>query len=208
MSSGLRLGLFGGSFDPVHVGHLHAARAARDARGLDRVLFVPARQSPHKLGRQLAGGADRVRLLERALAAEDDFAVDPRELAREGPSYTIDTVEELLAEHAGARLTLIIGSDNLPGLPSWRRVHDLLRLTDPLVVHRTDDPDALLGGIAESLDARELAALSAGFLRLPPVRCSSTGLRERLARGESVAEDLPPGVEALIRELKLYGEGS
>ncbi|MCA8979928.1 MAG: nicotinate (nicotinamide) nucleotide adenylyltransferase [Planctomycetes bacterium] len=206
MTAAPRWGLFGGSFDPVHTGHLHAARAARAALGLERVLFVPARQSPHKLDRRLAPGPRRVELLELALAGEPDFVVDARELERAGPSYTLDTVRELTAERPGAPPAMIIGSDNLRGLPRWRGVHELLDLVVPVVVHRSEHPEELLVGLEGQLEPRELDALRAGFLRLPPVDCSSSEVRGRLARGEALDDALPPGVEARIRELDLYRE--
>jgi nicotinate-nucleotide adenylyltransferase len=199
-----RWGLFGGSFDPVHSGHLHAARAAREALGLERVLFMPARQSPHKLDRDLASGDARVELLELAIAGDPAFVVDSRELRRAGPSFTLDTVRELVAERPQGELVLILGSDNLRGLPDWRGVHDLLALVRPVVVHRSEHPEELLVDLEGRLEERELAALHAGFLRLPPVDCSSTELRTKLARGEALGELLPPGVEARIRELGLY----
>lgn len=206
MTSAPRWGLFGGSFDPVHTGHLHAARAAREALCLERVLFVPARQSPHKLGSRLAPGPSRVELLELALAGEPDFVVDARELDREGPSFTLDTVRELVAERPGPPPAMILGSDNLRGLARWRGVHELLELVVPVVVHRSEHPEALLEGLAEGLEPRELDALRRGFLRLEPVDCSSSEVRARLARGESLGDALPPGVESRIRELGLYRE--
>lgn len=206
MTSGALWGLFGGSFDPVHAGHLHAARAAREAFGLERVLFVPARQSPHKQGVPPAPGPARVELLELALADEPDFVIDRRELGRAGPSYTLDTVRELLAERPDVELALILGSDNLRGLPDWRGVHELLGLVRPIIVHRSEHPEELLVDLEGRLTPEELAALRAGFLRLPTVDCSSTEVRERLAAGAALGTALPAGVEARIRELGLYRE--
>jgi len=111
-----------------------------------------------------------------------------------------------VAERPHGELALIVGSDNLRGLPDWRGVHDLLELVRPVVVHRSEHPEELLVDLEGRLEARELAALRNGFLRLPPVDCSSTELREKLARGEALGDALPPGVEARIRELGLYRE--
>lgn len=209
MSAPRRVGLLGGSFDPVHVGHLHAARAALAARDLDEVRFLPARRSPHKPEDHARPGAERVALLELALADEPRFVVDPRELARGGPSYSIDTVRELAAERPDDELHWILGSDNLAGLPDWRAAEDLLALVQPLVVHRADDPDALVDALRGRLPDALVERLRAGLLRVPPVACSSTELRERLARGEPVGDLLPPGVEARIRARGLYrGKGS
>ena len=112
-----RLGLFGGSFDPVHMGHLHVARVAQRARDLERVVFVPAARPPHKLERALAPGADRLAMLRLAIAGEPSWTVSDVELRREGPSYTVQTVRELalaVGEPADAEVWMILGSDNLP----------------------------------------------------------------------------------------------
>lgn len=201
-----RWGLFGGSFDPIHAGHLHAARAAQGAFGLERVLFVPARQSPHKLAQQPAPAAARLELLELATAGMEDFVVDRRELDRAGPSFTLDTVRELIAEQPAVEFALIFGTDNLVGLPDWRGVHDLLALVTPIVVHREGDAERLLADLDGRLSSVERAALRDGLLRLPPVECSSTELRAKLALGVDVGALLPGGVEARIRELGLYRE--
>jgi nicotinate (nicotinamide) nucleotide adenylyltransferase len=134
-----RVGLFGGSFDPIHAGHLHAARAARTAFGLDRVVFVPANQSPYKPTRRLAPGPDRLEMLRLALRGEPGFEVSDLELERQGPSYTIDTVRALrgsLGLAADASIHLILGSDVLDGLAGWREARALLEAVQPVVVHR------------------------------------------------------------------------
>lgn len=207
-----RLGVFGGSFDPVHLGHLHAARVAREARALDRVLFVPARRSPFKQAQRTAPGEARAELLELALAGEPDFVVDRRELARPGPSYTVDTLRGLAAEFAGARLFLILGGDNLAGLPDWRDVDEILALAAPLVVRRGGprDFDALpeCASLRARLAPERFDALRDGYLALPPFPCSSTELRERLAAGGSTEGLLDPRVAARIRELELYADAA
>lgn len=207
-----RLGVFGGSFDPVHLGHLHAARVARAARDLDRVSFVPARRSPFKQDRRTAPGAARAELLELALADEPDFVVDRRELSRPGPSYTVDTLREVAADFAGARLYLILGGDNLAGLPDWRDVDEVLDLAAPLVVRRggPSDFDELpeCASLRERLAPRRYDALRDGYLALPPFPCSSTELRERLASGASTDGLLDPRVAARIAELGLYADAA
>ncbi|HVS17783.1 MAG TPA: nicotinate-nucleotide adenylyltransferase, partial [Planctomycetota bacterium] len=125
-----RVGVLGGSFDPVHAGHLHVARSAQSARALDRVVFVPARAPPHKPGARLASDAHRLAMLHLAVADEPRFEVATLELERPGPSYTLDTLRALpallgLAEDA--RLFLLVGGDNLPGLPGWRGFDEILR---------------------------------------------------------------------------------
>lgn len=206
------MGFFGGSFDPPHLGHLHAARAALQALELEQVLFLPAARPPHKPGRVLAPGARRVEMLELLLAGErDEFAIDPRELSREGPSYTVDTVRELLVEAGGAeqvQLYLIIGTDNLPGLAEWCEVEALLQLVKPVVIHREGDPRKLLQKLEGELSEGAIRRLSEGLLHLPPVRAASTVLREALAEGRDPGGALPPAILEYVRRHRLYARGS
>ena len=216
------IGLYGGSFDPVHLGHLGVARRAREAFDLDVIWFVPAHRPPHKLGRELAGPRDRVAMLELALCDLPWASVEPLELGREGPSYTYDTVAEILERHevqgAGEsppRLHLIVGSDNLLGLPGWYRAAELLELVTPIVMRRKGDPAShrdpaeLLQG---RLPAHLLAKLAAGYVDLEPIPGRSSFIRRDLAAGDEartllarVIETLPAGVEAYALARGLYG---
>jgi nicotinate-nucleotide adenylyltransferase len=201
------VGLFGGSFDPVHEGHLHAARTARDAFGLERVVFVPAARPPHKPGRALAPAHHRLAMLELALATEASFTVDPLELSRPGPSFTIDTVSEFETRAGGpaaVELFLILGSDNLAGLGSWLAVGELLARVRPVVVGRGADAATLLENLREELGAAAVARLEDGLLDLPPVDAAATDLRERLARGEDPGAPLAPTVLEYARAHDLY----
>jgi nicotinate-nucleotide adenylyltransferase len=199
------LGIFGGSFDPPHAGHLHAARAAQKAFELEQVLFIPAARPPHKPGRTLASGAHRLAMLELLVAGNSDFSVDARELGRAGPSYTVTTLEDL-AESLAADLHLIIGTDNLAGLPDWRDLERILELAQPIVIFRSGNPAEHLAGLEDKLGARQLERLGAGFVELPPVEISSTELRERLARGQDPGQLLPSDLQLYIREHELYRE--
>jgi nicotinate-nucleotide adenylyltransferase len=208
-----RIGLFGGSFDPVHAGHLHAARAALRAFHLDRVAFVPARLSPHKPGRVLASGEDRMQMLALATAGEPRFVVLGLELEREGPSYTIDTVRALpaaLGEAEDVPIYLILGSDNLVGLESWREAAALIGRVQPVVVHRSEDLGGALQQIERRLGPAVAERIRSGYLKLPPVPASSTAIRARLSssvdpvpRAEEV--ELAPAVHDYIRAHGLYG---
>jgi len=199
-----RLGVFGGTFDPVHRGHLHVARAATRAFALDGVLFVPAARSPHKRGSAEAAPADRLAMLELALADEPTFAAAPLELERGAPSFTIDTVLELERRRSGSggELFLLLGSDNLEGLCTWREVEDLLARTTPIVVARAGSsalPSEGLHGLSPAAAER----LRVGFVDAPTVDVSATELRAALARGEGEAELSPP-VWEYIRERGIY----
>lgn len=204
----LRVGLLGGSFDPVHAGHLHVARAARERAGLAEVLFVPAARPPHKPERELTPGAARVALLEAALAGEAGMRVVELELGREGPSYTIDTVralEEELGGHAGVEVHLILGGDNLVGLGTWREAEELLERVTPLVVGRGEELESLLARIGGDLPSHLVEKLRCGLIEVSSHAASSTNLRELLGRGEDPGGDFPEGCLEIVRGRGLYG---
>jgi len=200
-----RLGLFGGSFDPVHAGHLRAARLARDARGLDRELYVPAARPPHKPGRNLAPADDRVAMLEAALADEPDFELWPVELERPGPSYSFDTVQLLRRAEPDAELVLVLGDDNLPGLPDWYRARELLAQVEPVVVRRVLT-DAEIDAVCARFEPELAERLRAGVLDDAPFPVAATELRAALARGEDPGALLPPGVAEVARARGCYRE--
>jgi len=207
----MRIGLLGGTFDPIHVGHLAIARAARDALRLDRVLFLPAGR-PWQKPELATAATDRVQMCRVALAGEPQFEVDDREVRRAGPTYTIDTLIELRAElGAQPALVLVLGSDQLRRLHTWHRWRELLdhahlaitqreqvgleTLPDPIEAlvqaHGADAlPDAPAGGIV--------------FFRMPAVAVSSTVLREQLARGDRPPELVPAAVLDYIDSHALY----
>jgi len=183
-----RIGVFGGTFDPVHVGHLAIALAALESVPLDRVLFVPVRRSPLKDRDPLASTADRVAMLETAIASEPRFALSRAELEREGVSYTVDTLEELRSQ---GELFLILGSDALADLARWRAPDRIRELATILVAARpgAPEPDAMHG--ARTFDA-------------PRLDISSRELRARAARGMSLRYLVPDAVWEHIKRHGLY----
>ena len=206
---------YGGSFDPVHNGHLAVARAARDALAAE-VQLMPAADPPHK-PTTAAGAGERLAMLELALAGEPGLQVDARELRREGPSWSIDSVHELRAElGADASLALLVGADSFLGLPTWRRWRELLAQVHLVIAERPGQPldgplPPLLAGAAAGRwrrDPAELAASPAGLLfrlRLPLRPESSSALRQRIASGDpGWAGLVPPAVAAYIRRHGLY----
>lgn len=203
----MRLGLYGGSFDPVHTGHLAVAERARESFNLSQVWFLPASVPPHKLGKRLAGGRDRVCMLELALADFEWARVEPMELAREGPSYSYDTVEEIQGRlPEGAEVFLILGGDNLPGLPRWHRGEELLERVQPIVLGREGDGQDPVGALEGTLPAHLLEKLRQGFMDLPPAPGCASDIRGALSSpGGSVDLHLPQGVEHYIRQRGLYG---
>jgi nicotinate-nucleotide adenylyltransferase len=185
----MRFALFGGSFDPVHHGPLLLAREAREQFGLDRVIFIPARLSPHKLASQPAPAEVRRELLAAAIAGEPGFALDDSELAREGPSFTIETVERVRAEHPDAQIFYLVGADNVRDLPTWRRYEDLCRLVEFVVFGRGDIATPA-GGRFHGIERR--------------FDVSATEIRRRVARGQSIRYLVPEAVRSLITAHHLY----
>jgi nicotinate-nucleotide adenylyltransferase len=132
----MKIGLFGGSFDPVHLGHLLVAQAAREELGLDRLFFIPAAQSPFKPDRKPTSAASRLRLLRLALAGKPWCEIDEQELHRGGVSYTIDTVRDYARRFPEAHLLYLIGGDHVPKLPAWREADELARRVEFVAVPR------------------------------------------------------------------------
>jgi nicotinate-nucleotide adenylyltransferase len=200
-----RLGVLGGSFDPPHTGHLHAARAARAAFALDHVVFVPAARPPHKPERVLADARDRLALLALLLGGDPGFSIWGAELARGGPSYTVDTLRELAAlVPAETRLFLVVGADNLPGFPRWRAVEEIVRLAQPVIVTR----DGLPADAAAEAALPEFVRTRIAIGRLASRECpaSSTELREALARGACPPGLLPDALREYVAVHRLYRE--
>ena len=190
----LRLGLFGGSFDPVHNAHLALARLALDELQLDRLLWIPAGQ-PWQKARTLSPAADREAMLRLAIADEPRFALDRRELLRQGPSYTLDTVRELQTEMPGAQLVLLIGQDQYAGLHTWAGWQDLLARVTLAVANR---PGPLLAVDPEVQRHPHRA------LPLPLQDIAATDIRARVARGERIGHLVPPEVARYIDQHGLY----
>jgi len=203
---GRRIGWLGGSFDPIHDGHLAIARRALDHLRLERVLLVVAAQPPHKPGRRLAPAEQRLQLVRLAIAGDPRLQACDVELQRSGPSYSVDTAAAL-HEHFGRGLELffILGADMLADLPQWHRVGELCRRVTFCAVTRPGtpldpEPMARIGG------APLVASIRAHLLEMEPHPASSTAVREALARGETPPH-LPPAVAAEVRRLGLYGAG-
>lgn len=203
-----RLGLLGGTFDPVHYGHLRPAVEVRAALGLDAVHLIPCRVSPHRDAPHADGG-ERMAMLEAAVAGWDDMIVDGRELGREGASYTIDTLLAIAAEQPDAGLYLIIGSDAAAAFERWHRWSDILELAHLVVTERPGWPAALPGGLAERR-VEALAGLDrwqAGGVLVQPVTqldISASAVRALAAAGGDLRCLVPEPVRARIAERALY----
>jgi nicotinate-nucleotide adenylyltransferase len=206
----MKLGIFGGSFDPVHMGHLILAEQCREQAKLDRVLFVPAARPPHKSDRILTAFATRVEMLSLAISGNPAFQIDELENDRPGPSYTVKTLETLKARDPDADLQLILGGDSLVDLPLWYQPKRILEIAGLLVVGRPgwDAPDvAALRGCLGLTDAFPLRV---EIVECPLIEIASRDLRRRIAERKSVRYQMPRAVEAYVAEKRLYqaGEGA
>lgn len=177
----------GGSFDPVHHGHLILAREAMEMLGLEKVVFIPAAQSPHKLDRIPAPAEDRLEMLRAAVEGEPGFEVDDCELRREPPSFTIDTVREYKGRYPDVELIYLIGSDNVPELDTWKDIALLEQLVRFVVLDRS--------GTSTSCPFQQVSR---------PVDISSTEIRNRVAKGMSVRYLLPEKAWEVLERKKLY----
>jgi nicotinate-nucleotide adenylyltransferase len=189
----MKLGLYGGSFDPVHLGHLLVAQAAVEELGLDRLFFIPAAQSPFKPENKPAPDAMRLQLLRLALASKTNCEVDDQEIRRGGTSYTIETLRDYARRFPGAELFYLIGADNAAKLNEWREPGELAKLAEFVAVPRP-------GGTAPVFPAPFRGRTLKGF----PLAVSSSEIRARVKSGLPVGHLVPPFVADAIHNAHLY----
>ncbi len=189
----MRLGLFGGSFDPVHLGHLLVAQAAREELSLHRLFFIPAAQSPFKPAQEPSPGAERLRLLRLALAGKDWCELDEQEIRRGGVSYTINTVRDYRDRFPEAELFYLIGGDHVVQLPKWRDAAELAHLAEFVVIPRPGQAESALPA---PFRGRRLQ----GF----PLGVSSSQIRQRARAGLAIDHLVPAAVAEAIRNNRLY----
>jgi nicotinate-nucleotide adenylyltransferase len=199
-----RIVLFGGTFDPVHVGHTIVAHHAGGSLKAERVIFVPARRSPHKSGAPVASAEDRIQMLCLATGEQPSFSVDRCEIERPEPSYTFDTVVRFRARYPEANLAWLVGADMLSSLPRWYRIQDLLELCDICLMSRGGVESANFDKVEASLGRKATDRLRQMAILTPLIPVSSTEIRRRLAAHEDVSEMLHPLVLEYIRTRKLY----
>jgi nicotinate-nucleotide adenylyltransferase len=199
------IGVFGGTFDPIHVAHLAVAQAAAEAIGLERVLFVPAGEPPHKPGVALTPARHRVAMVELAIAGNERFAADRLELERDGPSYTVDTLDALRGERLAAGidpdLALILSADAFLQLMTWREPRRIVELARLVVAPRDGYPEA---GPAYLRTHLPDLADRATFIDSPKIRLSASDLRRWAAEGRSLRYLVPDAVAAYIGDHGLY----
>lgn len=200
----MRIGIFGGTFDPVHFGHLILAELAREQGRLDEAWFVPAPRPPQKDGVAITRFDMRVEMLAIAIAGNSAFRVDEIEKERTGPSYTVDTLSELRRRHPQHAFSLLIGGDALADLPSWRDPRGIVTQAGLLVMAR---PGAALVSGEELRNKLGLACdspLSLEIVEAPLIDIASRDLRRRVSEGRTIRYLVPRGVEAYIHDKRLY----
>ena len=211
-TAGGAIGVFGGTFDPIHFGHLRTALELREILGLAEVRFVPCRTPPHR-DTQPSAGALRLEMVDAAVAGEDGFSVDEREFERPGPSYTIDTLADLRAEVGARPLCLLLGMDAFLGLPTWHRWTELLEVAHIAVAHRPGWVVPAEGPLGKLLTRhradsptplREYACGRVFVTAVTQLEISATELRRALARGDDPRYLVPDAVREIIMRSDCY----
>jgi nicotinate-nucleotide adenylyltransferase len=201
----MKLGIFGGSFDPVHYGHLLLAESAREQLALDQVWFIPAAVAPHKQNRTAEATArQRIEMLELAIAGHEAFRISTIEIERGGVSYTVETLQAIQDQLPDAELFLLMGADSLSDLLNWREPARICELAWPVVSRRADAPEPDFSILAHLVSPARLMALDALRLDMPIIQFSSTDLRARAESGRSLRYRLPRAVEQYIHAQQLY----
>jgi nicotinate-nucleotide adenylyltransferase len=200
----MKLGIFGGTFDPVHYGHLLLAESAREQLALDQVWFIPAALAPHKQDRQAVTAKQRVEMLELATAGHPAFRVSTLEIDRGGVSYTVDTLQDISVQLPDAELFLLMGADSLRDLLTWREPERICELAWPVVSRRADAPEPDFSALGHIVAPARLLRMEELRLEMPIVELSSTDLRHRAANGLSLRYRTPRAVEQYILAQGLY----
>jgi nicotinate-nucleotide adenylyltransferase len=190
----MRIGVFGGSFNPPHIAHLIIAELLRERFSLDKVLWIPSAQPPHKPQSELAPASDRLEMTRLATRDHSNFEVTDLELRREGPSYTLDTILQLKSDAPSHDYLLMIGGDSLAQFHTWHRPDAILREVPLLVYDRTDGGEAFEGVPSDRLLRTEV----------PLLEISSTEIRRRCAAGETIRYLVPDAVADYLHEHRLY----
>ena len=196
-----RIGILGGTFDPPHVGHLWLATLAADELGLDRVLFMPAAQPPHKRRVGMSSITERLLMTRLAITGNDAFELTTVEVGRAGPSYTVDSIEELLRTHPDGQLFLLMAADSLANIDTWREPDRLLSLVEWAVGPRPGAPAMDAAALRKRFGA---AAERIHLLRGPALDVSASPIRRRVAAGRTIRYLVPQAVEEMILATGLY----
>lgn len=195
----LRIGLFGGSFDPIHLGHLLVAENAYESLNLDRVDFLPAYHPPHKSGKENSA-EERLAMLELAIKDNPHFSIDLREINSKSMRYSVDTIKEWKADHPNWKLFFIIGEDSLLSIDSWYHPRELLSLTSIIVARRLEVP----GNLQKKIEQLREEGFDLTMIDRYTNSISSSQIREDVRQGRSIRYAVPPQVEKYIYQKRLY----
>lgn len=195
----MQLGLFGGTFDPIHIGHLILAEQCREACRLDKVWIVVANEPPHKRGGDRTAVHHRLEMARLAVAGDPSFEVSEIEARRTGPSYSVDTLAQIRAERPQDELFFLIGGDSLVDLPTWREPDRIAQMATIVVANRPGSPAEIPSSSIFGPDSHPLQ-----YVTIPPIGISSTDLRRRMAEGRSIRYMVPKPVQAYIEAHGLY----
>jgi len=197
----VRIGILGGTFNPPHLGHLVCAQEAYRELQLDRVMLIPARIPPHKPVEHEPGPEHRLRLCQLAIEGDDRFSVSQLELERDGPSYTVDTLEALSSQTPNNELFLVVGGDIAAGLPKWHRPERVLEVATLAIAKRRGTSRHSVAAALDSLRGGDRAC----FFSMPRIGVSSTMIRRRVAAGQPIRYLVPDRVAEYISRHELYG---
>ncbi len=205
MTMSTAIALYGGTFDPIHFGHLIAARSVAEQLGVDRTIFIPSAAPPHKDNHAVTPAAHRLEMVRRAVDGEPGFEVSDCEIRRTGPSYTVDTIAHFREElGANAALYWIIGADSLTELVGWYRVGELADACRIVTASRPGCDDQELGVLQRSLTDAQIAAIRDRVLTTPQIDISATDIRQRVREGRSIRYLVPEPAREYIIEQSLY----
>lgn len=200
----MRIGIFGGSFDPIHLGHLILAEQCREIARLDQVWFIPCAQQPLKDHQTIASDRQRCEMIELAIAGCDPFHLSKIEVERGGVSYMVDTLEQIHAQQPDDELFLLLGSDSLASFSRWKAPERICQLAIPIVVNRPQTEPIELSCLLEFADQERLNAISEAQFASRWIDISSSEIRQRVADQQSLRYLLPRAVEKYIETQKLY----
>ncbi|TCS94800.1 nicotinate-nucleotide adenylyltransferase [Hazenella coriacea] len=193
----MKVGIFGGTFDPIHLGHLILADQARQSASLDQVWFIPTGEPPHKKGKRVTSAHHRMKMVELAIANHTDFCLSQIELERSGPSYTIHTIQALIEKYTNYQFFLLIGADMVKDLPHWYKIKEILQFVQVIALGR---PGIDLEGLSPMILDR-VTWIEEGI----ETNISSTYIRDQIKQGRSVKYIVPDAVGQYVKEQGLYG---
>ena len=200
----MRIGVFGGSFDPIHFGHLILAENCREQAQLDQVLFIPCAMSPHKCDGAYGTDRQRVEILDLAIGGHRDFIRNDMEIKRGGVSYTIDTLRELESAQPDNEWFFLMGADSLESFSSWREPDEILKLAKPIIVGRPGSDPVDLGVLENLSSAAYVESIRELSVESPLIDISSTDIRQRVADNKSIRFLVPRSIEQYIVTQKMY----